>query len=204
MSSVNLVSITPNAEGQIIRIARVSSNQDNTDLGLLRFLIREGHWSPFEMANAVVEFNTSRAIAQQILRHRSFSFQEFSQRYAAATNVIPYPARRQAEKNRQSSIDDLDEETREWWENERDRLTGEAQFLYHEAIERGVAKECARFILPLATETRLYVNGTIRSWIHYFDKRCDEHTQLEHRQLAEMARSQLSFHLPTIAEALGW
>lgn len=204
MPAPRLISITANAELTILRIARVSSNQDNTDPGLLKYLIRNKHWSPFEMAHMVIEIETSRAIATQILRHRSFSFQEFSQRYADATKTIKYVARRQAETNRQSSIDDLDEETKAWWEKTQYEIETIAFDTYEEAISKGVAKECARMILPLSTATTLYMSGTIRSWIHYLEQRCDEHTQLEHREIANEIKVIFTEWLPIISEALGW
>lgn len=202
--SVKLVSITESPESLILYCARVSSDQSNEKTGLLKYLIEHKHWSPFEMAHAVFEINTSRAIAAQILRHRSFSFQEFSQRYAEPSGFLNYKGRRQAESNRQSSIDDLDEETLYWFRDAQDAAALGAFKLYNEAIERGIAKEAARFLLPLSTKTKLYMAGTIRSWIHYFDLRCDEHTQLEHRVLALSMREILTKHLPHTAEALGW
>lgn len=202
--SVSLVSLTPNAEKTILYCARVSSNQENESPGLINYLVRNGHWSPFEMAHAVMEFTTSRAIAAQILRHRSFSFQEFSQRYAAATEWVEYPVRVAGATNRQSSLETDDEDLRRWWEMAQNVQAENAFDTYREALERGVATEVARFILPLSTQTKLYISGTIRSWIHYFEMRCDPHTQLEHRLLADEARLLLSPELPLIADALGW
>lgn len=201
---VKVVSITPDAEKQILYCARVSSDQENESVGLLRYLISHKHWSPFELAHAVVEIQTSRAIAAQILRHRSFSFQEYSQRYAAPQHATVYPGRRQAEKNRQSSIDDLDSDTQVWWIHAQKNVYQHALQTYHKAVERGIAKECARFVLPLATPTKLYMSGTIRSWIHYFELRCSEDTQQEHRDIAIAIREALAQELPTIARALGW
>lgn len=201
---VKLVSVTPEAEHMILYIARVSSNQDNTDAGLLKYLIRNQHWSPFEHAMMTLEFRTSRAIAAQILRHRSFTFQEFSQRYAAATNFIVHEGRKPAESNRQSSEEGLDDETQQWWIRQQLDLANDAFETYNEAIERGIAKECARFILPLSTETKLYVSGTIRSWVHYLQQRTDEHAQLEHRELALLAQEIFVQEFPVTAEALGW
>lgn len=201
---VELVSVTPHAEKTILHCARVSSNQENTDPGLLRYLIDHQHWSPFEMAHIVMEIKTSRGIAQQILRHRSFSFQEFSQRYASPERAVCYEARKQATHNRQSSTDDLSLEDREWWDASQTFAHGVAFKLYEEAIERGVARECARFLLPIATETKLYMSGTIRSWIHYLQQRCDVHTQLEHRLLADQAKTIFVAELPVISAALGW
>lgn len=202
--AVRVVSFTSNAEELILYIARVSSNQENTDTGLLRYLIRNQHWSPFEHAMLTLEIVTSRAIATQILRHRSFTFQEFSQRYANATRIIQYPGRKQSETNRQSSTSDLDEETQKWWRDLQHRRTSESITDYNTALNRGVAKELARFILPLATETKLYMSGTLRSWIHYITQRTDEHTQLEHRVLAEEAQEHFVDLFPVISEALSW
>lgn len=202
--AVHLVSVTPDAEKTILYCARVSSDQENTDTGLLRYLIRNKHWSPFELAHMVLEIRTSRAIAQQILRHRSFSFQEFSQRYAEVTNYVVYLGRTQAEKNRQSSVDDLDQETQEWWITQQQLVADITFTAYKQALDRGIAKECARFVLPLSTETKLYMSGSVRSWIHYLEQRCDEHTQLEHRELAQAACGIFVEQFPTIAEALGW
>jgi thymidylate synthase (FAD) len=170
----------------------------------LAYCIRNHHWSIFEMANMVVEITTSRAIAQQILRHRSFSFQEFSQRYAAASDFYVYEARRQDTKNRQNSIDDLSQEDRLWFSTVQVDH-GEAGFkLYQEALERGIAKECARFLLPLSTETKLYMNGTLRSWIHYLQLRTTPGTQLEHLEIAEEIKLVFAEQFPAIAEALEW
>ena len=204
MSKVKLISITPDAEKQILYIARVSSNQENESTGLIRYLIRNKHWSPFEMAHAVFEITTSRAIAAQILRHRSFSFQEFSQRYSSPDSYEQYKARRQAEKNRQSSIDDLSQQDIHWFYTVQDGIWEDALETYNEALRRGIAKESARFLLPLNTTTRLYMAGSIRSWIHYIELRADEHTQQEHRVIAEDIRALLKPFLPTIAEACGW
>lgn len=204
MESVELVSLTPDPEKQILYMARVSSDQSNDNVGLIKYLIRNKHWSPFELAHATFEFNTSRAIAQQILRHRSFSFQEFSQRYASPTGVVMYPARTQAEDNRQSSVADVEKEDADWWRAKQEEIEIACFEAYTQALERGIARECARFILPLGTQTKLYMSGSIRSWIHYFELRCDEHTQMEHRKLALVARALLAEHVPTIAEACGW
>src|ERR1041385_3430608 len=173
MSEVKLVSITPDAEKQILYIARVSSNQENESTGLIRYLIRNKHWSPFEMAHAVFEITTSRAIAAQILRHRSFSFQEFSQRYSTPNDYEQYKARRQAEKNRQSSVDDMSEEEIDWFFEAQQVIWETAKNWYDEAIAIGIAKETARFLLPLNATTRLYMAGSIRSWVHYIELRAD-------------------------------
>lgn len=209
MNSARLISITPDAEKTILYIARVSSNQDNEDPGLLRYLIRHGHWSPFEMANMVVEINTTRAISAQICRHRSFSFQEFSQRYAEVQSVTMHLGRKQSSKNRQSSTDDLGEaEQKEWIELQRETFSI-AHENYVRALEIGVAKEQARFLLPMASDTKLYMNGTLRSWIHYLDEnnpgaRTNEHVQQEHREIALQIKDIFTRNFPLISEALGW
>ncbi len=204
---VKLIHITPNAEELITYMARVSNpaNQSNTETSqrLIRYLIEHQHWSPFEMVNMCIEINTTRSIAAQILRHRSFSFQEFSQRYAEVQLRPELPEmRRQDTKNRQNSIDDLPLEVL----HETDKLVSQAFVTAYRAYDRllelGVAKECARDVLPLATPTRLYMNGTIRSWIHYCQLRCGNGTQLEHRIIAEGAYKLLQEHLPSVCAAL--
>jgi thymidylate synthase (FAD) len=209
---VSLVSITRptsmdiTAEELLVYTARVSSpaNQENfeTSAKLIAYLIAQKHWSPFEMIDMTVEVNTSRAIAAQILRHRSFSFQEHSQRYAKATDYVRYDARRQAEKNRQDSIDDLDEHTRGWFDDAQSLVWDRSYGLYEEALAKGIAKECARFLLPLNTETRLFVKGSLRSWIHYLQVRCDVHAQKEHRDIAEDIRAIFAENFPATTEAL--
>lgn len=209
---VKLVSITPKAEETIAYCARVSNpnNQENHETmdKLLGYCIRHGHWSVFEMANLVLEINTTRAISPQILRHRSFTFQEFSQRYASTLEglggLYPPHLRRQDQKNRQNSTDDLDKEDTKIFYRRIAQHFAEAEDLYSEMVSRGVAKECAREVLPLAAPTRLYMNGTIRSWIHYIELRSTQGTQLEHRQIAEAARSIFSEQLPVISRALLW
>lgn len=204
---VKLISITPRAEETIAYCARVSSpdNQQNPEVsGLLGYCVKHGHWSVFEQANLILEISTSRAIAPQILRHRSFSFQEFSQRYSAAADFVPHKARRQAKSNRQSSIDDLDRQTQDWFLQCQREIWQLTYSRYSEALERGIAKESARALLPLNTSTRLYMNGTIRSWIHYIQLRTLEDTQLEHRKIAELCREVFKRHLPQTASALGW
>jgi len=203
---VELVSITPKAEKIMAYCARVSSpHQDNPEYaGLLKYCADHGHWSVFEMADATFEIVTSRAIAQQLLRHKSFSFQEFSQRYAEVMKYEAYAPRRQDDKNRQNSIDDLPKEIQRWWYAEQDETWRKAKWVYDIALERGVAKECARMILPLNTQTRLYMKGSIRSWIHYLDVRCGADTQLEHREIALAIRTLLAAELPTLAEAFEW
>lgn len=204
--SVKLISITPDTEKTIMYCARVSNpkNQDNDNPKLLEYCIKNGHWSIFEMANMTIEITTSRAIAAQILRHRSFSFQEFSQRYAEATNFVKYKARRQDSKNRQNSIDDMSA-TDLMWFNDAQKEVAEYTFKrYNEALEKGIAKECARFLLPLNTETKLYMNGSVRSWIHYLDLRCGNGTQLEHKEIADQIKKIFIEQLPNVAKAKGW
>ena len=205
MHNANLVWITPDAERLIGKIARVSNpaNEDNPEVTkLLRYLIKHKHWSPFEMASMCIEIHTTRAIAAQILRHRSFSFQEFSQRYAPALDVSIPHLRRQDLKNRQNSIDDLDEQTAEFIETKISNHFYEARELYDFMLSKGVAKECARSVLPLNTTTRLYMSGTIRSWLHYIDLRSWHGTQWEHTQIALNALEILKEQLPTIADAM--
>ena len=216
MSKVKLIAITAGVgilEGKspqdiISYTARVSNpnNQENFDTAgkLLRYCISHGHWSPFEMANMTVEIVTSRAIAAQILRHRSFSFQEFSQRYAPATEICHYYGRRQDTKNRQNSINDLSDEDQEWFQHTQDLLDIQSRKWYDEALKRGIAKEQARFLLPLSTKTVLYMNGSIRSWIHYLMLRTDKSTQLEHREIAEEVKQIFIGLFPDISEALEW
>lgn len=210
---VSLVSITPEAEKIIAYCARVSStNQDNPNIaGLLKYCIRHGHWSVFEMANMTLEIETSRAMARQIIRHRSFSFQEFSQRYQSIdeasweTNREEWEARRQDTKNRQNSIDDLDEETKKWFRTAQVANWNYAHNLYKKALEKGIAKECARVFLPEGqTKTRMYMQGSVRSWLHFIDLRTGNGTQLEHVEIAEEAKKVFIEQLPTVASAMGW
>jgi thymidylate synthase (FAD) len=205
--SVKLIHITPDAEQLIAYMARVSNpaNQNNTETSakLIKYLIDHKHWSPFEMVNMCVEIETTRSVAAQILRHRSFSFQEFSQRYAkvAAVPVIP-ELRRQDHANRQNSIDDLSSDIKEAFETRIGYLFDDARMLYEDMIESGIAKECARDILPLATPTRLYMNGTIRSWLHYCQLRCANGTQKEHQIIAKEVWKLLQEHLPSVCVSL--
>jgi thymidylate synthase (FAD) len=196
------------AEELLVYIARVSNPENQgkfeTSAKLIAYLIRQKHWSPFEMVDLTVEINTSRAIAAQILRHRSFSFQEFSQRYAKATDYVRYDARRQAEKNRQDSVDDLPEHTRGWFDDAQSLVWDRSFGLYEEALKKGIAKECARFLLPLNTETRLYMKGSLRSWLHYLQVRTDVHAQKEHRDIANDIRAIFAENFPATTEALGW
>lgn len=190
--------------------ARVSNpkNQDSDNPKLLKYCLDHGHVSVFEMANAVLEIETSMPIATQILRHRSFSFQQFSARYAAVTELndmfITHEARRQDKKNRQNSINDMDKEDKAWFNVAQHRIQNEAKELYEEALRKGIAKEQARFLLPQGTKTRMYMNGTLRSWIHYINLRSGNGTQLEHQEIAEQCKAVLKPHVPNIAEALEW
>ena len=207
MHTATLVSITPDAAELIAYCARVSNpaNQNNTQTAsrLLKYLIKHRHWSPFEMANMVVEIKTSRAIAAQILRHRSFSFQEFSQRYAEVESIPSPPyLRRQDTKNRQNSIDDLDVHTKLYWQNEIDELYHKSQDVYQRMLKQGIAKECAREVLPIGSDTTLYMNGTIRSWLHYIDLRAAPETQLEHRRIAEGCKMLINDTMPDVYEAM--
>ena len=208
---VKFVSATPDAEKHMAYCARVSnpSNQNSDSFsGLLKYCIKHQHWSIFEQAFLTVEINTTRGIAAQILRHRSFTYQEFSQRYADTNllnKTIPLPElRRQDTKNRQNSIDDIPDYLRLTL-TEDIRIHFEASLrLYNRLLEKGVAKECARFVLPLATPTRLYMTGSVRSWIHYIDLRSSHGTQKEHMEIAELVRCIFTCQFPSVSEALGW
>ena len=206
MSDVSLVSVTPNAEELIAYCARVSNpqNQDNPDSErLIKYLITHKHWSPFEMAHVVMEINTTRSIAAQILRHRSFSFQEFSQRYAEVSHSPEIPEfRRQDTKNRQNSIDDLSADTLNQCEAIAADVIVSSLRAYQKLLELGVAKECARELLPLCTPTRLYMAGSVRSWIHYIDLRTDNGTQLEHQEIALACKDLLYKALPSLSKAM--
>ena len=209
--TVKLVSATPDAEKHMAYVARVSNpnNQDSDKFaGLLKYCIKHGHWSVFEQAFMTVEINTTRGLAAQILRHRSFTYQEFSQRYADSSllgDSIPLPQlRRQDTKNRQNSIDDIDPLMQQDFEIKMQRHFVDGMKLYKEMLEAGIAKECARFVLPLATPTRLYMTGSVRSWVHYIDLRSAHGTQKEHMDVAEETRSIFIKQFPTVAEALEW
>lgn len=206
MHSASLVHITPDTEKFIAYMARVSNpdNQNNPDSkGLIRYLITHKHWSPFEMANMCVEISTTRSIAAQILRHRSFSFQEFSTRYAAVISPAVTPKlRRQDTKNRQNSIDDMSESVTADFSSRIDEVFQASAGLYHDMLQAGIAKECAREVLPLATPTKLYMNGSIRSWLHYLDLRCGNGTQLEHRQVADSILEILYKEVPNVCVAM--
>ena len=208
--TVKLVSITPDAEQTMAYIARVSnpSNQDNEKYaGLLKYCIKHNHWSVFEQSSMTLEIETTRAIAAQILRHRSFTFQEFSQRYAASTALgdIDLPElRKQDLKNRQNSTDDLDPEMVEKFNKQMITLFSSAKSLYEQMLSQGVAKECARMVLPLCTPTRIYMTGSCRSWIHYINLRSAHGTQKEHMDIAEACRKVFTEQFPSVSEALEW
>lgn len=193
-------------EGLIAFCARVSSpNQENPNyVQLLKFCIREHHWSVFEMVDMTLEIVTTRAIAPQILRHRSFCFQERSLRYITGMGYEAYDARRQDTKNRQNSLDDLSTADKEWFLDAQEEVWDAANSRYEEALSRGIAKECARSLLPLNTVTRLYMKGSVRSWIHYFQVRCGLDTQLEHREIALAGRAIFVEKFPVTAQSLDW
>lgn len=208
---VKLISVTPDAEKNIAYCARVSNpnNQDNENIsGLLNYCIKHNHWSIFEMAFMTLEINTTRGLAAQILRHRSFTYQEFSQRYADTSFLseqIPlFELRRQDDKNRQNSIDDIPDEVRSKYNVLIREHFAKAKGLYDQMLKDGIAKECARFILPLATPTRLYMSGSIRSWIHYIELRSANGTQKEHQDIALSCKRVFCQEFPIISEALGW
>jgi thymidylate synthase (FAD) len=209
--TVKLISVTPDAEQTMAYVARVSNpaNQDNENYaGLLRYCIKHNHWSVFEQAFMTLEIETNRGIAAQILRHRSFTYQEFSQRYAD-TNLlateIPIPElRRQDTKNRQNSIDDFSEDMKQdLWLKINDHFQVSME-LYKELLDKGVAKECARFVLPLATPTRIYMSGSVRSWIHYINLRSANGTQKEHMDIANECKKLFVDQFPVVSEALEW
>jgi len=209
--NVELISVTPDAEKHMAYVARVSNpkNQDNEKFaGLLKYCIQHGHWSVFEQAFMTVEINTTRGLAAQILRHRSFTYQEFSQRYADSSllgDTIPLPElRRQDTKNRQNSIDDVDQFVKQDFELKMQRHFVDGMKLYKEMLDSGIAKECARFVLPLATPTRLYMTGSVRSWIHYINLRSAHGTQKEHMDVVEAIRSIFKEQFSTVSEALDW
>jgi len=209
--NVSLVSVSPDAEKHMAYCARVSNpnNQNNDNYaGLLRYCIKHQHWSIFEQAFMTLEINTTRGLAAQILRHRSFTFQEFSQRYAD-TNLldtnIPLPElRRQDTKNRQNSIDDIPEDQSKMLLGRIQNYFNEGLDLYNELLREGIAKECARFVLPLATPTRIYMSGSVRSWVHYIDLRSGHGTQKEHMDIANACKTIFTEQFPTVAEALNW
>lgn len=209
--NVKLISVTPDAEKLMAYCARVSNpkGQDSDNYTkLLKYCIDHQHWSIFEQGFMTVEINTTRGLAAQILRHRSFTFQEFSQRYADTTLLaeeIPlFELRRQDTKNRQNSIDDIDPEIVVKWNTQIREHFAKGKAIYDGMIKDGIAKECARFILPLATPTRLYMSGSIRSWIHYINLRSAHGTQKEHMMIANECKNVFIEQFPTISEALGW
>ena len=209
--NIKLISVTPDAEKTMAFIARVSNpnNQKNDNFaGLLRYCIKHNHWSVFEQSTMTLEIETTRAIAAQILRHRSFTFQEFSQRYADSSmlsNKIALPElRRQDDKNRQNSIDDLDAFVVQNLELQMQTLFDSSMALYKQMLERGVAKECARNVLPLCTPTRIYMTGSCRSWLHYITLRTSNGTQKEHMEVAEGCKRLFVEQFPIVSEALEW
>lgn len=208
---VSLLTVTPDAEKMMAYVARVSNpnNQENPNYaGLLGYCIKHGHWSVFEQAHMTLEIETTRGLAAQILRHRSFTYQEFSQRYAS-TNLLSMDIelpelRRQDTKNRQNSIDDLDPEVVDKLNRQMVTLFSSASALYSQMLDAGVAKECARFVLPLACPTRLYMTGSVRSWYHYIALRSANGTQKEHMDIANECKRIFQEQFPTVAEAAGW
>ena len=210
-NKIKLISVTPEAEKHMAYVARVRNpqNQENEKFaGLLRYCIQHGHWSVFEQAFMTLEINTTRGLAAQILRHRSFTYQEFSQRYQDISHIredIPLPElRSQDTKNRQNSIDDVDPAIVRKYNAEMRKHFDASIDLYKKMLHDGIAKECARFVLPLATPTRLYMSGSVRSWIHYIDLRSSNGTQKEHMDLVEDVRKTFKIQFPTVSEALGW
>ena len=209
--NVKLISVTPDAEKHMAYCARVSNpaNQENEKFsGLLKYCVKHQHWSIFEQAYMTLEINTTRGIAAQILRHRSFTFQEFSQRYADSSLLaeeIPLPElRRQDTKNRQNSIDDIDEFTVQKYQILMQDYFKKGMELYTNMLDDGIAKECARFVLPLAVPTKIYMTGSVRSWIHYIDLRSANGTQKEHMDIANEAKCIFCCQFPNVAEALDW
>ena len=208
---VKFVTATPDAEKTMGYVARVSNpaNQENPNVaGLLKYCVKHQHWSVFEQAFMTLEIETTRAIAAQILRHRSFTFQEFSQRYAdssmLAENIPMFDLRRQDTKNRQNSIDDIDEFTKQQFEILIQKYFAEGMDLYKQMLSCGIAKECARMVLPLATPTRIYMSGSVRSWIHYIDLRSAHGTQKEHMDIANACKQIFVEQFPVVSEALEW
>ena len=209
--SVKLISVTPDAERMMAYVARVSNpnNQENPNYAkLLGYCIKHNHWSVFEQAFMTLEIETTRGLAAQVLRHRSFTYQEFSQRYAdsslLADQIPMFDLRRQDTKNRQNSIDDIDDYVKQDFEIKIRRHFDDAMMLYQSMLDMGIAKECARFVLPLATPTRMYMSGSVRSWIHYITLRSANGTQKEHMEIAEACKKIFVEQFPTCAEALEW
>jgi len=208
---VKLISVTPDAEKVMGYVARVSnpSNQENPNVaGLLKYCVKHQHWSVFEQAFMTLEIETTRGIAAQILRHRSFTYQEFSQRYADSSllgDSIPlFDLRRQDTKNRQNSIDDIDVSVKKEFESKIRKHFDDSMVLYQSMLDMGIAKECARFVLPLATPTRIYMSGSCRSWIHYISLRSGHGTQKEHMDIADACKKIFMEQFPTVSEALEW
>ena len=217
MSKVTLVTNTPNAEETIVEIARVSSKRKDKKAkpeGLINYLIKHKHWSPFEHASMTLEIDTSKAIGIQLIRHRSFTFQEFSQRYQDV-NLLgdmfePIELRKQAEDNRQSSTEELDPAIPHSWHTSNkasvliDNLLSDIGALYNELLDAGVARETARMILPLCTKTKIYMTGTLRSWIHFFELRDDAHAQKEIQEIAKAGKQIFTEQFPVLSNALGY
>ena len=211
MNTARLISVTPDAEKTMAYVARVSNpnNQENPNYAkLLGYCIKHNHWSVFEQSFMTLELETTRGIAAQVLRHRSFTYQEFSQRYAdssmLADNIPLFDLRSQDLKNRQNSIDDVDDFTKQQFEIEIQKHFASAMDLYKTMLDKGIAKECARFVLPLATPTKIYMSGSCRSWIHYINLRTANGTQKEHMDLANSCKQIFVEQFPTVAEALEW
>ena len=211
MNSVKFISVTPDAEKTMAYVARVSNpnNQENPNYAkLLGYCIKHQHWSVFEQAFMTLEIETSRGIAAQILRHRSFTYQEFSQRYADSSllgDSIPlFDLRRQDTKNRQNSIDDIDDSVKQEFDSKIRKHFDDSMVLYQSMLDMGIAKECARFVLPLATPTRIYMSGSCRSWIHYISLRSGHGTQKEHMDIADACKKIFMEQFPTVSEALEW
>ena len=207
MHTTHLVHATPDGEDLIAYMARVSNpnNQSNSDTApkLIKYLIRHRHWSPFEMVNMCVCIETTRSIAAQILRHRSFSFQEFSQRYAVVDAPIQIPSlRSQDHNNRQNSLDDIHPIDQQYFQVQMQQVFDLASDVYNNMLDAGVAKECAREVLPLATPTKMYMNGTLRSWLHYCDLRCSNGTQYEHKLIADQCKELIAVNFPTVYAAM--
>jgi thymidylate synthase (FAD) len=208
---VKLISVTPDAEKTMGYVARVSNpaNQENPNVaGLLKYCVKHQHWSVFEQAFMTLEIETTRGLAAQILRHRSFTYQEFSQRYADSSllgDSIPlFDLRRQDTKNRQNSIDDIDDSVKQEFESKIRKHFDDSMVLYQSMLDMGIAKECARFVLPLATPTRIYMSGSCRSWIHYITLRSANGTQKEHMDIADACKKIFMEQFPTVSEALEW
>ena len=211
MNDCKLISVTPDAEKHIAYCARVSnpSNQDSEKFsGLIKYCIKHQHWSIFEQAFMTLEISTTRGLAAQVLRHRSFTYQEFSQRYADSSllaKTIPLPQlRRQDDKNRQNSIDDIDSFMVQKYEMLMQQHFQQGMELYQRMLDEGIAKECARFVLPLAVPTKMYMTGSIRSWVHYIELRSAHGTQKEHMDLALGAKEIFCEQFPAVAEAMEW